>query len=99
MSDHYAVIVKTLTLLEFTLPKCLINYFSMGFYESPNGADDDHWTFHAHFYPPLLRSASIRKFMVGFEMMAMPQRDLTAEKAAQTLRELPDQHYLQTMTG
>ena len=71
----------------------------MGFYESPNGADDDHWTFHAHFYPPLLRSASIRKFMVGFEMMAMPQRDLTAEKAAQTLRELPDQHYLQTMTG
>ena len=73
--------------------------FSMGFYESPNGADDDHWTFHAHFYPPLLRSASIRKFMVGFELMAMPQRDLTAEKAAATLRELPDQHYLQTMTG
>jgi UDPglucose--hexose-1-phosphate uridylyltransferase len=78
--------------------KCNFPY-SMGFYESPNGENDDHWTFHAHFYPPLLRSASIRKFMVGFELMAMPQRDLTAEKGAATLRELPDQHYLQTLTG
>ena len=82
----------------FKMTAVLTELFSMGFYESPNGADDDHWTFHAHFYPPLLRSASIRKFMVGFELMAMPQRDLTAEKAAATLRELPDQHYLQTMT-
>jgi UDPglucose--hexose-1-phosphate uridylyltransferase len=66
----------------------------MGFYGAPNDdSDNSHWTFHAHFYPPLLRSASIRKFMVGFEMMAMPQRDLTAEQAAKTLRELPTLHY------
>jgi UDPglucose--hexose-1-phosphate uridylyltransferase len=48
---------------------------------------------HAHFYPPLLRSASVRKFMVGFEMLAETQRDLTPEQAAQRLRELPTQHY------
>ena len=65
----------------------------MGFYGAPNGEINEHWTFHAHFYPPLLRSASVRKFMVGFEMMAMPQRDLTAEQAAKTLRELPHVHY------
>ena len=65
----------------------------MGFYGAPNGGKSEHWTFHAHFYPPLLRSASVRKFMVGFEMMAMPQRDLTAEQAAKTLRELPNVHY------
>lgn len=73
--------------------KCNFPY-SMGFYGAPNDdSDNSHWTFHAHFYPPLLRSASIRKFMVGFEMMAMPQRDLTAEQAAKTLRELPTLHY------
>ena len=65
----------------------------MGFYGAPNGQESSHWTFHAHFYPPLLRSASVRKFMVGFELMAMPQRDLTAEQAAKTLRELPSFHY------
>jgi UDPglucose--hexose-1-phosphate uridylyltransferase len=43
---------------------------------------------HAHFYPPLLRSATVRKFMVGFEMLATPQRDLTPEAAAQRLREM-----------
>ena len=48
---------------------------------------------HAHFYPPLLRSASVRKFMVGYEMLAMPQRDLTPETAADALRRLPATHY------
>jgi UDPglucose--hexose-1-phosphate uridylyltransferase len=63
--------------------------YSMGFHQSP--ADDlDHagCHFHAHFYPPLLRSATIRKFMVGFEMLGTPQRDITPESAAECLREL-----------
>ncbi|MGO9086347.1 MAG: UDP-glucose--hexose-1-phosphate uridylyltransferase [Candidatus Sulfotelmatobacter sp.] len=63
--------------------------YSMGFHQSPtDGADHAEWHFHAHFYPPLLRSATIRKFMVGFEMLGMPQRDITAEIAAERLREL-----------
>ncbi|MBI1262888.1 MAG: UDP-glucose--hexose-1-phosphate uridylyltransferase [Rhizobiales bacterium] len=61
--------------------------YTMGFHQAPcNGQPSDHFTLHAHFYPPLLRSSSIRKFMVGFEMLAMPQRDLTAEAAAERLR-------------
>ena len=61
--------------------------YSMGFHQRPSKAPDDaHFVMHAHFYPPLLRSASIRKFMVGFEMLAMPQRDLTPEDAAVRLR-------------
>jgi len=63
--------------------------YSMGFHQSPtDGADHPEWHFHAHFYPPLLRSATIRKFMVGFEMLGMPQRDITAEIAAGRLREV-----------
>ncbi|MGH9493999.1 MAG: UDP-glucose--hexose-1-phosphate uridylyltransferase [Candidatus Sulfotelmatobacter sp.] len=63
--------------------------YSMGFHQSPSdGADHPEWHFHAHFYPPLLRSATIRKFMVGFEMLGMPQRDITPEIAAARLREL-----------
>ncbi|HEX4199386.1 MAG TPA: UDP-glucose--hexose-1-phosphate uridylyltransferase [Caulobacteraceae bacterium] len=61
--------------------------YSMGFHQRPSKvADDAHFVMHAHFYPPLLRSATIRKFMVGFEMLAMPQRDLTPEDAAARLR-------------
>jgi len=63
--------------------------YSMGFHQAPtDGADHPEWHFHAHFYPPLLRSATIRKFMVGFEMLGMPQRDITPEIAAERLREL-----------
>jgi UDPglucose--hexose-1-phosphate uridylyltransferase len=47
----------------------------------------DYWQLHAHFYPPLLRSATIRKFMVGYEMLAEAQRDLTPEQAASRLRD------------
>jgi UDPglucose--hexose-1-phosphate uridylyltransferase len=54
---------------------------------------DPHWQLHAHFYPPLLRSASVKKFMVGYEMLGEPQRDLTAEQAAARLRTLSDVHY------
>ena len=63
--------------------------YSMGFHQSPtDGHDHPESHFHAHFYPPLLRSAAIRKFMVGFEMLGTPQRDITPESAAQRLREL-----------
>jgi UDPglucose--hexose-1-phosphate uridylyltransferase len=63
--------------------------YSMGFHQTPSdGKDHAEWHFHAHFYPPLLRSATIRKFMVGFEMLGTPQRDITPESAAERLREL-----------
>jgi len=63
--------------------------YSMGFHQSPTDGDaHPEWHFHAHFYPPLLRSATIRKFMVGFEMLGTPQRDITPESVAARLREL-----------
>ena len=62
--------------------------YSMGFHQKPtDGALHAEWQMHAHFYPPLLRSATIRKFMVGFEMLGSPQRDLTPEAAAARLRD------------
>jgi len=61
--------------------------YSMGFHQHPtDGAPHDEWHFHAHFFPPLLRSATVRKFLVGYEMLAQPQRDITAEIAAERLR-------------
>ncbi|MBL1257503.1 UDP-glucose--hexose-1-phosphate uridylyltransferase [Methylocystis sp. Sn-Cys] len=75
------------------LTKCYDNLFStpfpysMGFHQRPSdGAAHPHWHFHGHFYPPLLRSATIRKFMVGFELLGSPQRDITPESAAERLR-------------
>ena len=63
--------------------------YSMGFHPAPcDHETHPEWHFHAHFYPPLLRSATIRKFMVGFEMLGTPQRDITAETAAERLRAL-----------
>ncbi|MBI9079991.1 MAG: UDP-glucose--hexose-1-phosphate uridylyltransferase [Pseudodesulfovibrio sp.] len=71
--------------------------YSMGIHQSPSdGGDHSPWHFHLHYYPPLLRSRSVKKFMVGFEMMAMSQRDLTAEAAAARLRELSEVHYLES---
>lgn len=68
--------------------------YSMGWHPAPGlPAGQPHWQLHAHFYPPLLRSATVKKFMVGYEMLAEPQRDLTPEAAAQRLRELPGVHY------
>jgi UDPglucose--hexose-1-phosphate uridylyltransferase len=69
--------------------------YSMGFHPRPDD-NEPHpgWHFHAHYYPPLLRSATVRKFMVGFELLAMPQRDITPESAAARLREMPERHYL-----
>ena len=69
--------------------------YSMGWHGKPaSPGDHAHWQLHAHFYPPLLRSSTIRKFMVGYEMLATPQRDLTAEQAAQRLRTQRQTHYL-----
>ncbi len=63
--------------------------YSMGFHQHPtDGAKHPHWHFHGHFFPPLLRSATIRKFMVGFELLGSPQRDITPEAAAERLRNL-----------
>jgi len=65
--------------------------YSMGWHIAPNtGEDNEHWTMHAHIYPPLLRSATIKKFMVGYEMMAESQRDITPEIAAQHLAEISE---------
>ena len=63
--------------------------YSMGWHGAPfDGKTHDHWQLHAHVYPPLLRSATVKKFMVGYELLAEPQRDLTPEAAAERLREL-----------
>jgi UDPglucose--hexose-1-phosphate uridylyltransferase len=68
--------------------------YTMGFHQSPcDGDAHEEWHFHAHYYPPLLRSATVRKFMVGFEMLAMPQRDITPESAAERLRSVPAAHF------
>jgi UDPglucose--hexose-1-phosphate uridylyltransferase len=68
--------------------------YSMGFHQAPtDGHLHPECHLHAHFYPPLLRSATVRKFMVGFEMLGMPQRDLTAESAAERLRALSATHF------
>jgi UDPglucose--hexose-1-phosphate uridylyltransferase len=69
--------------------------YSMGLHQRPtDGAPHPEWHFHLHFYPPLLRSATIRKFMVGFELLGSPQRDITAETAAARLRDVSPVHYL-----
>ena len=68
--------------------------YSFGFHNPPaNDGPNDEWHFHAHYLPPLLRSATVRKFMVGYELIASPQRDITAETAAERLRSLPAVHY------
>jgi len=65
--------------------------YSMGWHGAPfDNKENDHWQLHAHFYPPLLRSATIKKFMVGYEMLSEAQRDITAEQAAVRLRDVAD---------
>ena len=90
-----AVALKKLTSRYDNLFQCEFPY-SMGWHGAPfDGGDHPHWQLHAHFYPPLLRSASVRKFMVGYEMLAETQRDLTPEQAAAQLRAVSDTHYLE----
>jgi UDPglucose--hexose-1-phosphate uridylyltransferase len=68
--------------------------YSMGYHQAPtDGKEHPEWHLHMHFYPPLLRSATVKKFMVGYEMLANPQRDFTAEQSAERLKKLPDIHY------
>ncbi len=91
-----ADILKKITIKYDNLFKCSFPY-SMGWHGAPfDGQQHDEWTLHASFFPPLLRSATVRKFMVGYEMMAEAQRDLTAEQAAERLRNLSDIHYKET---
>jgi UDPglucose--hexose-1-phosphate uridylyltransferase len=94
--DGLADVVKRLTtrfdnLFETSFP------YSMGWHGAPTGdrlaEDSRHWQLHAHYYPPLLRSATVRKFMVGYEMLGEAQRDITPEQAAARLRELSERHY------
>jgi UDPglucose--hexose-1-phosphate uridylyltransferase len=88
-----AAILKELTtrydnLFETSFP------YSMGWHCAPRGdSDAGHWQLHAHFYPPLLRSATVKKFMVGYEMLCEAQRDLTPEQAAALLRRQSSTHY------
>ena len=88
-----ALALKKLTSRYDNLFQCSFPY-SMGWHGAPfNDEDHNHWQLHAHFYPPLLRSATVRKFMVGYEMLAETQRDLTAEQAAERLRAVSDVHF------
>lgn len=83
-----ALLIRYDNLFETSFP------YSMGWHGAPYGDDNDsHWQLHAHFYPPLLRSATVKKFLVGYEMLAEAQRDLTPEYAADRLRSLPAIHY------
>lgn len=91
-----ADIIKRLTIRYDNLFETEFPY-SMGWHGAPtDGEDHPHWQLHAHFYPPLLRSATVRKFMVGYEMLSEPQRDMTAEDAAHRLRQLSEDHYTQS---
>jgi UDPglucose--hexose-1-phosphate uridylyltransferase len=91
--DDLAVALKELTARYDNLFRCSFPY-SMGWHGAPfTGGAKDHWQLHAHFYPPLLRSASVRKFMVGYEMLAEAQRDLTPEQAAERLRAVSPIHF------
>jgi UDPglucose--hexose-1-phosphate uridylyltransferase len=91
--NDFADIYKKLTvkydnLFEISFP------YSAGIHQSPtDGTEHPEWHMHMHFYPPLLRSATVKKFMVGYEMLGNPQRDITPEQGAQKLRELSDVHY------
>ena len=88
--DALADIIRRLTIRFDNLFETSFPY-SMGLHQQPtDGAEHPEWHFHMHFLPPLLRSATVKKFMVGFEMLANPQRDISAEGAAQRLRELPE---------
>ena len=89
-----ASIIQQITIRYDNLFQCSFPY-SMGWHGAPfDGQEHLPWTLHASFLPPLLRSATVRKFMVGYEMMAEPQRDMTPEQAADRLRQLSSTHYL-----
>ncbi len=86
-------ILRDITARYDNLFECSFPY-SMGWHGAPfNSLDTSAWQLHAHFFPPLLRSASVRKFMVGYEMLGEPQRDLSPEQAAERLRQQSPVHF------
>ena len=91
--DGLADIVRRLTIRYDNLFRTSFPY-SAGIHQAPtDGGEHPEWHLHMHFYPPLLRSATVRKFMVGYEMLGEPQRDLTPEASAERLRSLEETHY------
>jgi UTP-hexose-1-phosphate uridylyltransferase (EC 2.7.7.10)/UDP-glucose-hexose-1-phosphate uridylyltransferase (EC 2.7.7.12) len=93
-----ADVYKKLTIMYDNLFEVSFAY-SAGLHQAPtDGEKHPEWHLHMHFYPPLLRSASVKKFMVGYEMLGTPQRDITAEGAAKRLRELSKIHYKSRQT-
>lgn len=95
--EKYAEIIKTLTIKYDNIFKTSFPY-SAGIHQAPSdGLKHEAWHMHMSFYPPLLRSSTVKKFMVGYEMFANPQRDITAEQAAQTIKEQSSQHYTEVM--
>jgi UDPglucose--hexose-1-phosphate uridylyltransferase len=91
--NHFARAIKMVTTRYDNLFNTSFPY-SAGIHQAPtDGMEHAEWQMHMHFYPPLLRSATIKKFMVGYELLANPQRDISAETSATILRNLPDQHY------
>jgi UDPglucose--hexose-1-phosphate uridylyltransferase len=92
--DLLADILKRLTIRYDNLFQVSFPY-TMGFHQRPtDGQTHPEWHFHAHYYPPLLRSATVQKFMVGYELLATPQRDITPESAAASLLAAREMHYL-----
>lgn len=91
--EDFAAILQTLTIKYDNLFECSFPY-SAGMHQAPaDGETHAHWHWHMHFYPPLLRSSTVKKFMVGYELLANPQRDITPELAAQRLKELSTIYY------
>ena len=87
-SFNFADAISKITKAYDKLFECSFPY-SSGIHQSPtDGKPNEHWHWHMSFYPPLLRSATVKKFMVGYEMFGSPQRDITAEQAANRLRDL-----------
>jgi UDPglucose--hexose-1-phosphate uridylyltransferase len=94
--DEFADIIRRIAVRYDNLFRISFPY-SSGMHQSPtDGGKHPESHFHMHFFPPLLRSATVRKFMVGYEMLANPQRDITAESAAARLRDISEIHYRHT---
>jgi UDPglucose--hexose-1-phosphate uridylyltransferase len=91
--DDLAAVLRRVTIRYDNLFETEFPY-SMGFHQAPTDGEHAEWHFHAHYFPPLLRSATVQKFMVGYELLASPQRDITPEGAAARLRDVPEVHYL-----
>ncbi len=96
--DSLADIIKRVTTRYDNLFSCSFPY-SAGMHQAPtDGGSHEEWDWHMHFYPPLLRSAAVRKFMVGYEMLADAQRDITPESSAARLREVSETHFRQRIS-